>query len=94
MTKPDNQGTPPVAQLRVGGPVIVKWPITDPPIERIEPDGEFIGIWTEGLKGKLSGTAMFMVLQDHDELQQPGQLVGEVTMPWFGRCKVFRLQIH
>lgn len=73
----------PTAELRVGG--------DNPTIERIAPYDEFIGVWTSGKSKKREARAKFMVLQDFDEIIYPGKLVGETDMPWFGRCRVFRL---
>lgn len=81
----------PTAELRVGGPVIVKWPSGDPEIVKIAPYDEFIGVWTAGNSDERTARAKFMVLQDFDSITYPGVLVGETEMPWFGRCRIFRL---
>jgi len=78
----------PTAQLRVGGPVIVKWPADNPSITKVAPSGEYIGIWTDTGLEESTAKATFMVLQDIDE-DRGGELVGETDMPWFGRCRVF-----
>lgn len=84
----------PTVELRVGGPVIVKWPSDDPEIVKIAPYDEFIGVWTSVKSGERTARAKFMVLQDFDPITYPGELVGETDMPWFGRCRVFRLTEH
>lgn len=82
----------PTAELRVGGPVIVKWPADNPTITRIHQNGEFIGIWTDTSLNEKTAKATFMVLEDFDP-DRGGVLVGETSMPWFGRCRVYRLDI-
>ena len=86
----------PTARLRVGGPVIIDWPSGNPNIIRLGQYQEhYIGVWTTDLwnttKAPDSERARFMVLQDHDVLAEPGAEVGAVEMPWFGRCRVYRL---
>jgi len=82
------------AELRVGGPVIVKWPDGNPAITRVSQAGEFISLWVETTSIEKPERARFMVLQDHDTMHCPGVLVGIIDMPWFGRCRVFRLPMQ
>ena len=80
-----------IAELSVGGPVIVKWPAGNPPCTRLSHSDEFIAVWAETESDEKPERARFMVLQDIDELPEPGQLIGTVEMHWFGKCRVFRL---
>ena len=80
-----------VAELRVGGPVIVNWPSGNPSITRLSQAEEFIAVWADTDSSEKPERARFMVLQDFDILPEPGELVGSVVMPWFGECSVYRL---
>ena len=82
------------AELRVGGPVVVKWPATNPTITRTSLAGEYIAVWVETETSDKSDTARFMVLDETDQVVPSGKFVGSVTTPFFGLCRVYRLSEH
>ena len=71
----------------------MNWPAGNPEVTKVHRSGEFIGIWTEKSQDGMTEKATFMVLQDFDA-ERGGELIGETMMPWFGRCRVFRLSDH
>jgi len=81
----------PSAELRVGGPVIVKWPSDDPRITKVLPRGDFIGIWTDTTSNDKHAESRFMVLIKDEALVEPGEFVGGCTIPYFGDCRVYLL---